>query len=344
MRRSLKIVLCAVLLFVLCGGAAQAADSFKFSFTTHDPVTSTQTKMHQQWADSIKEKTGGRVEITIYPGGSLSAATEALDAVKTGAADIGWIFTSFYPGQFPLTDVISLPLIGVSSPPQGTNVLWDLYADSDALRAELSKNNLKMLMMYGNPTSIIVTASKPVKTVDDVKGLKLRAPAGTATEMMKAWNGTPIMMGPGDVYQSLEKGVLDGYIFEYTGINSFKLQEVSKYYTEVFIYSGPFLIMMNQDSFNSLPADIQKIIEDESGRAMSIALAEPFYKDFLDVRAKILTDGKGEIIEIKGDALAAFEAPAKDYIKQWAEKNKSASFDSQAYINKAQELVEKYRQ
>jgi TRAP-type C4-dicarboxylate transport system substrate-binding protein len=333
-----------VFLSVLCCSIANASDKvYKFSYSIHDPANSTKTIPQQAWADRIRERTGGRVDITVFPGGSLAGATEVLDSVKTGAADIGWVYTSFFPGQFPITDAISLPLLGINTSPQGTKILWDLYEYSDALRAELSSNNLKTLMMYTISSSIVITSSKPVYKIDDLKGLKLRTPAGTPTDLLIAWGGTPIMMGPGEVYQSVQKGVLDGYIFDYAGLNSFKLQEVSKYYTEVFIYVGPFLILMNQDSFNSLPEDLQKIIEEESGRAMSITLAELYQKDWDVVRSGILSDGKGTIIEITGDTLTAFEKPGQGFIRQWVEKNKSASFDAQAYVDKLLESIRKYK-
>jgi TRAP-type C4-dicarboxylate transport system substrate-binding protein len=337
-----KVFFCSLLLVcVLWGEMAAAAESYKLSLATYDPVTSGQTRKLQEWTDRIREKSGGRVEITIFAGGSLASSTEILDAVKTGAADIGWIYTSFYPGQFPITDALTLPLLGLKTTTQGTRVLWDLYQETQAFQAELSANNIKMLMMYSNPRNFIVTASKPVRTVDDLKGLKLRAPAGTATDMLVAWGGTPIMMGPGDVYQALEKGVLDGYVFEYNGIDNFKLQEVSKYYTEITFYVGPFLTLMNRESFQSLPADLQKIIEEESGETMSMELAATFQTDADAVRTKILSGG-GTAIEVTGEALAGFTKPAESYAQAWVDQYKSADFDAEAYLNKLKELVVKH--
>jgi TRAP-type C4-dicarboxylate transport system substrate-binding protein len=338
----LKVVFCVILsVVVLCAGVAGAAESYKLSLATYDPVTSSQTRKLQEWSDRIREKSGGRLEITIFPGGSLSSSTEILDAVKTGAADIGWIFTSFYPGQFPLADVITLPLLGGKNTTQVTLALWDLYQESKALQAELSANNIKMLMMYSNPLNFFATASKPVYTVDDMKGLKFRAPAGTPTDMLIAWGGTPIMMSPGEVYQALEKGVLDGYTFEYSGINNFKLQEVTKYYTELYFYSGPFLVLMNQSSFESLPADLQKIIEEESGKAMSLEMTAVFQKDFDEVRTKILSSG-GTAIEVTGEALAEFTKPAEVYAQAWVSKYKTADFDAEAYLNRLKALIAQY--
>ena len=340
MSKFVVIALLASMCLALLGNSASAAQ-FPLSFTTHDPITSQQTRLQQKWADSIKEKSGGRIEITIFPSGSLASAVDALDAVKTGAADMGWLYTSFFPGQFPIVDAITLPLLGVETAPQGTYALWDMYEYSEALRNDLAANGLKMLMLYNNPSNLIGTHSKPVYTVDDMKGLKLRAPAGTATEMVKAWGGVPIMMGPGDVYQSLEKGVLDGYVFEYTGIESFKLPEVTKHYTEVRFYVGPFLVMMNQSKFDSLPEDLRKIIEEESGKATSLELSAAFETDYRASREKIIAGG-GNVIAITGDSLAAFQKEPDIYAQKWVEERKTAAFDAQDYLTKLKEAIKKY--
>jgi TRAP-type C4-dicarboxylate transport system substrate-binding protein len=296
----------------------------------------------QELADRVKKASDGRIEITVYPGGTLAASTEALDAVKTGAADMGWIYTTFFRGQFKITEAASLPLLGIKTSTQSANVLWDLYADSEALRKELN-TGFKTLALYSNPNNFIVTKSKPVKTVADLQGLKLRATTGTATDMLIAWGGTPIAMGPGDIYQAMDKNVIDGCIWEYHGLSAFKVSEVANYYTEIPIFVGPFLIIMNNDSFNSLPDDLKKIIEDETGRAYSMELAASFQKVCDIDRADIEKNAKNTIIEPAGDDLAGFEQAADKYIEDWVAANKSADFDAEAYVNKIRELVEKYK-
>jgi len=195
-----------------------------------------------------------------------------------------------------------------------------------------------MLMVYTNPVSLIGTATKPVHTVADMKGLKMRAPAGTATDMVKAWGGVPILMGPGEIYQSLEKGVLDGYIFEYTGIESFKLPEVTKNYTEVRFYVGPFIIMMNKSKFDSMPEDLRKIIEAESGKAMSIKLTTAFEEDYRASRGKIIDQG-GNVISVTGETLVEFRKEPDAYAQKWVDEHKTATFDAQDYLKKLKEAI-----
>ena len=334
---STALLVCMFL--VLFAGVASAAH--RLSFTTHDPVTSGQSRMKQTWIDRVNERSGGRLDIALFPGGSLAGPVQALDAVKTGAADIGWLFVLFYPGQFPVLDSISLPLIGLDSSTQGTYALWDMMEYSDDIRKEVAAQGLKILMLYTNPVNFICTATKPVYTLADMQGLRMRAPAGTATDMLALWGSVPIMMGPGDVFQGLERGTLDGYIFEYTGLEAFRLPEVTNHYTEVRFYAGAFVIGMNQQSFDALPPDLQQIIEEESGRAMSLEFSYLFQADDRASRAKIIAEG-GNVITISDEVLAEFQVEADNYTQAWVDSNQSADFDAQGYLNKLKEVIKSY--
>ncbi|MCD8332041.1 MAG: hypothetical protein LUB63_05895, partial [Oscillospiraceae bacterium] len=154
------------------GGSSGSDDTvYRLSLTFHDSTQAIKTQFVQAWADEVYEATDGRVEITVYAGGTLASSTDALDAVKQRAADIAVCFTSFFPGQFPLTEVVSLPMTGLTNAVQATNVLWDLWESNTALQDELS--DYKVLMLYTNPNNIICT-NTPVYTADDMAGLKLR--------------------------------------------------------------------------------------------------------------------------------------------------------------------------
>ncbi|GHU06843.1 sialic acid-binding periplasmic protein SiaP [Betaproteobacteria bacterium] len=322
--------------------ASQAAEKvYQLSFTSHDPVTSQKSKDMQDWCDRIKKASSGRVDITLYAGGTIASAVEALDAVKSGSADVGWIFTSFFPGQFPITEAVMLPLIGVKTPQQAAAALWDLYEESEALRNELNRD-YKALLVYTNPINRIATSKKPVATVADLKGLKFRAPAGTATDMITAWGGVPILMGPGDMYSALDKGVLDGFVFEYSGVKSFKLYEVAKYYTSIDFFASPFLILINKNTWNSLPANLQEIIMKESGREASIRFAKSFEAD-ADSGLQVIKANGGKVITPDDKALDDFKVAARDYAQAWINKHQSDKFDARAYFNRLVELLAKHK-
>lgn len=354
----LALVLC-VSLFAACGGdkntgkpdgpsnTQSGGDSgkkddgkvYRLSLSFHDSSQAHKTVFLQKWADEIKEATNGRVEITVYAGGTLASMTDALDAVKQRTCDIAMCYTNIFAGQFPLTDVVSLPMTGINNSEQATNVLWDLMDYSEALRDELK--NFKVIGVFTNANNIICS-TKPVHDQSEIKGLKVRVSAGTPADMAVAWGATPMTFAPSDIFQSVEKGVIDAYMIDYPGVDSYALYEVTPYYTEMPFFCAPFAILMNQDSWNEIPEDLQKIIDEHSGRAMSIAAAQDTDAKADEVRELAQTKYGSTIIYPDDAQLDTFRPAAEQYIKDWVVKYGTETFDAQDYVDKAMELAEKY--
>ena len=312
---------------------------YKLSLSTHDPTTSNKTKFHQEWADRIYEDSGGRLEITIYSDGVLAPGTGALDAVRTGVCDIAWIFPIYWPGQFPLSEIITLPL-GITTVPQATNILWDLWESDPDYQAEISE--FIPLQIHSNPVSIIGSVNKPIRAISDMAGMTMRAPGGTPTDSVLAWGGNPLMLAPGDIYQAVERSTIDGYIFEYSGIVSFGLQEVTNYFTEVPIYLGPYYLFMNKNSYNSLPPDLQEILMRHSTREESLEMAYVFEADWNRGRNAAIDAGATIITAEEANADAFVEVAYEALVKVWVENNDRPGFDAQAYADRAKALAEQY--
>lgn len=321
------------------GGVPDLGD-FEFSLSVHDPVTSNNTKHWQSWADQIAEATDGHVKIVIYPSSQLAAATDVGEMVEAGGVDIGWLFTPFYSGQFPLTEVASIPMVGFDDGSLATNVLWDLYEKYPELQQEWSR--YKLLNLYGIPASIFGTVEKPILAPADVKGRVLRTPAGLVTDLVTELGGSPVMMAPPDMYEALEKKNISGYIFEPAGIGNFKLQEVTDYFTELPIYIGIFGLVMNWDKWNSLPPEYQAVIESFSGREGSLAAAVDM-QEAADANRQVFIDAGAEFVTPTDEAKAEFETIADGVAKKWPATVKLSGFDAEAYLQDALSTLEKYK-
>jgi TRAP-type C4-dicarboxylate transport system substrate-binding protein len=224
---------------------------YKLSLSTHDPATSTKTKFHEEWAERVREASGGRLDIAIYSASSLVAGNAALDGLRTGVCDIAWIFTPYFADQFPLCEVVCQP-IGLTAVPQATNLLWDMYESDPAFQAELAE--FVPLMIHTNPGSVIGTTSdKPVVEFADAKGLKLRVSGGAGADYLSIWGASPAQMAPGDIFQAIERKTVDGAVFDYSGVISFSLESVLGNYADFPVFRAPYLLLMNRDSFESLP-------------------------------------------------------------------------------------------
>lgn len=321
-------------------GGVPDLGNFEFSLSMHDPVTSNNTKFWQSWADKVLAATDGHVKIVIYPSSQLAAAADVGEMVETGGVDIGWLFTPFYKGQFPLTEVASIPMVGFDNGSLATNVIWDLYAKYPEFQKEWSR--YKLLNMYGIPASIFGTVGKPIAAPEDVKGMVLRSPAGLVTDVVTKLGGSPVVMAPPDMYEALEKKNIGGYIFEPAGIQNFKLQEVTDYYTDLPIYIGVFGIVMNWDKWNSLPPEYQKIIEGLSYREGSLA-ASADMQAAADKGHQVFIDAGAEWVTPTDEAKAAFKAVADEVAKTWPATVKLSGFDAAAYMADALSILEKYK-
>lgn len=346
MKKILALILALSMCFGLlagCGNSASKTDDedkvYELSFTIHDPATSVRTLYYEELAEKTRQATNGKVDITVYPGGTLVASTDVAEGVQAGTADMGWLLTTFFPGQFPLSEVITLPMMFEDSY-VASEVLLDMYEQSPELQAEL--DNYKVLGLYANPINTIF-ANEEITSVSDLKGLQIRATAGVATDMVTAWGGSPILMGPGDIYQSVEKGVLSGMVFEWSGFDAFNLGEVTKYCINLPTTCGVFMTIMNKDSYNNLPEEYQKVIDEIWGaRDVSLELAQSFVDDANAASQAGVNEHGMTIVELSDSAIEEFKFAADGYIDSWVESKTTNSFDAQAYLDLMLSLKAEY--
>jgi len=246
-----------------------AAKTYKLKFHHHNRGKTAMVISRYQKA--IEEATNGQVKIIDFPAATLGKPTEAYELVTSGTADISWGFVGFFPGQFPMTDVPTLPLLGGKSGAQVSRVYWNLYEKfPKAFDREFSE--VKLLALHSTGVIPTSTISTPIQTLEGFKGMKVRTPAGPPTEMMKALGATPMTISVRDIYSSLEKGVVEGCNFGIMAVRDFKLHEILNYFHDTRLYATGFWIAMNQNVWDSLPEDIQQQIMGVSGLKAAVQL------------------------------------------------------------------------
>ncbi len=317
------------------GSTGGDGKTYNLSFSMHDPATSAKTAYYEQLADQVKEATDGKVNITVYSAGSLLAAGDVAEGVLNDVADMGWLCTANFPDQFPLSEVVQLPMVAESGL-EASRVLNDLYAQNEDLQKEMSA--YKVFNMYTTPCMLLCT-NEPVYTPGDLAGKTLRATAGVPTSMVQIWGGSPVVMGPGDIYEAIEKNTIQGAVFEWSGIGSFNLAEVIDYYTEVPITCNVYYTVMNLEKWNALPAEYQAILDDIwGGTDTGMALAQVFDDDYQASRKNGIENFGCTIIEPDEAQLAQFQAGADQYIADWVAAKSANGFDAQGYYEEAMAL------
>jgi TRAP-type transport system periplasmic protein len=259
MRRLVLLVFVISLLF-LTYSFTYAADVIKLKFANYFPPTHMNSVMMGKFCDELNKKLAGKVELTQYTGSTLLSAPKIAAGVSTGIADIGLSNLAYTRGRFPVMEIMELPL-GYPSAWIAGHVANDFYnkfkpKDFDAYH---------VLMLSTSPINVIQTLNKPVKTLEELKGLKLRG-TGRLGDIVKALGATPIPIETPDLYDSLKRGVIEGALLPLETLKGFKTGEVQKYVTASWKVGSAycFYVLMNKQKWDSLPADVKKVINEFS--------------------------------------------------------------------------------
>ena len=315
-----------------------STETYTLTLSCHDADTSVTGIYLQAWADEVYEVTNGGVTINCVWSGTLASAADVGDMVKSQGVDIGWIYIGYYSGQYPLSEVLSVPMQGFGDPVVSTEVLWALAEGDYPDVIDEWSEDYKVLMLYGNP-GMMLYSNVEINSLDDLAGVSIRCPAGVITDVLAAWGASPITMATADIYQAVEKNNIAGYIFEPSGVKTWSLDEVTSYCYDYVMYDGAFCVGMNWDQWNSLPEDYQAAIESVSGYDASIAAAQAFADDVSEAREEQVEAGM-EFLDLDEDMLAEMQEIADEYAADWADSLEDV--DGAAFLEAAKELAAQY--
>lgn len=339
-----------VLILAVCIGlialfvTPSLAQVIKLTLTDQNPPTGWgPVNALQPWVKKVEEATKGRVKIEIFPSQTLVKGPDTFNAVKTGVADMGWCWHGYWPDLTPLSDVITLPGLPTRSAEQASEVLWRLYERFPIIQQEFK--DVHVLQLWTGDPRFLITTKKQVKTIEDVKGLKLRVPGGPPTEQIKVLGAVPVLMPMPDAYQSLDKGVIDGMDMSWEGTLSYRLYEVVRYYTVAPLTTTYFSMIINKQKWESFPKDIQEAITGVSG----LEASKFWGRNFFDTaRAEVL-----ERIKKGNHTMVTYSLPPDEadkwtkvsgepLWKEWVKKMESKGRpEAQQVLNAALELSRK---
>jgi TRAP-type C4-dicarboxylate transport system substrate-binding protein len=230
------------------------AAPIKLNYANFPPAPTFPCVQMERWKKEVEKRTSGKVAIKTFPGGTLLGAKNMMDGVIAGTADIGCMCMAYQPGRFIVTNATALP-VGFPNATVASLALWDIY---NKYKPKAFAKVKVLTMFTCAPANIY--AKKPVKNLGDLKGLELRASGGVA-QALKALGATPVGMPQSATPEALQKGVVQGAASSLETLMDFKYAEICKYVT---IFNGPvypFAVVMNMDKWNSLPKDVQKVMD-----------------------------------------------------------------------------------
>jgi TRAP-type transport system periplasmic protein len=310
-KKVLVLVFVAAVFSFLCASQSGAAEVIKLKFANYMPIMHINTVMMGKFVDEVNKKLAGKVEVTQYAAGTLLTAPKMAAGVASGIADIGLAHCSYSRGRFPVMELTELPL-GASSSYILTHVVNEFY---DKFKPK-EWDAFHPLIFSTSPPSTIQTLKKPVRTLEDLKGLKIRG-TGRSGDIVKALGATTVPVEMMDMYESLKRGVIDGNMGPYEQLKSFRTGEVLKYHSVAWqAGSGyTFYVIFNKNKWDSLSPEVKKVF-DETAKTYIEPWAVAWNQVDLDGKEFFLQQG-GTIIPIPDTEIRRWEKAVEPVIADY---------------------------
>jgi TRAP-type C4-dicarboxylate transport system substrate-binding protein len=299
-------------------GSEQELPSFKLTISNFMPDKhSFNVGMMKPLAEKITEGTNGRIQATVFSGGALGKPKEHFNMAVQGVSDVSILIHGYTPGKFPATQVGELPFIvpyEAANAENITEVLWELK-DKFKHIAEDHKGT-KILALFSGDPAILIFKDKEVETLEDLNGLKIRTPSSSASKIIEGLGGVPINMPMPDVYDAMQKGVIDGALATGSSLKSFRLYDVATYIVDTRLYGSPFGLVMHNNTYDKFQGQDKKLLDSLTTKELSLKAA----KD-LDTIAKESLEAaisKGvKVRDLTPEEIKKLEEIVQPIIQEW---------------------------
>lgn len=298
----------------------------------------------EPWAERIEEQSDGRIEVEIYPSMQLGGSPASLiDQVEDGVVDLVWTLPGYTPGRFPVTEVFELPFMSGRAE-ASSQALCEFFEPH--LQEEYG--DVKVIALNTAGSGLFHMKGSPIESLEDMQGRQIRAPNRITTEAIALLGGEPIGMPVPQVPESLSRGVIEGALLPWEVTVPLRVAELVDSHTgfnsERGFYTSVFLLAMNPQSYERLPADLQAVIDAnslasgcEESRIAGQNMAEA------DVPGEELAESQGNtVIMISPEDAEVWQDALQPIIDQWVAMMDGAGLDGAAMLQEARDLIAKY--
>jgi TRAP-type C4-dicarboxylate transport system substrate-binding protein len=326
-------------------GLAGAAPAQEFTLRVAHflpPASTAHARFIAPWCEKIARESNQRLRCQIYPSMQLGGSPPQLfDQVRDGVADIVWTLPGYTAGRFPSVEVFELPFM-TNNAQAASRALWEYYTRHAVKDFEA----VKPLAFHTHDQGYIHTRERPIRTLADFKGLKMRAPTRQTNKMLAAFGATPVSMPVPALAEALSKGVVDGCVIPWEVMPSIKAHEMVRFHSETdpasrALYTAVFLFAMNKASYDRLPADLRGVIDANSGLELSGWIGSIWDASAPPAR-KLAVDRGNTIYTIPAAELARWEKAAAPLFRDWVDEMNRRGADGQALLDDARALIEKH--
>lgn len=266
MRRIIHPLVCPLAAAAVVAASASLATAQTVTLRLHSfsaPQALDHTKHLTPWAEKVAKDSGGRIKIEAYPAMQLGGkAADLVQQLEDGVVDMIWTLPGFTPGRFPGMEGVELPFVNTGLSATMSPAILE-FAQKHLTTNEFK--GIKIICIHATDAAVLHTVKKPVKALDDLKGMKIRVAGRFIGEAVKAFGGTPVGIALPGVYEALARGQVDGMMINWAITHPLRLYEVAKVHVDTPIFQSALMTLMSQKAYDKLAPDLRKAIDDNAG-------------------------------------------------------------------------------
>ena len=305
------------------------------------PVSNGHVRFLTPWVKKVESESGGRIRIEIFPSMQLGGTPPRLyDQARDGTADIVWALPGNTPGRFPTIETFELPFVAARKAIANSRAVQDFAQEH--LKDEFRE--VHPICFWAHDHGLVHT-NKPIRTLEDLRGLKIRFPTRLSGEALKALGANPIGMPIPQVPEALAQRAIDGCVMPWEVVPAVKVQELVKFHTEIpgspTLYTTTFVLAMNKAKYGSLPADLKKVIDANSGTAAASMAGNMWDQQAAAVSDMVAKRGN-TITALEAGEVARWRKATAPVTAAWFKAMKEQGHDGGALLFAARALVTKY--
>lgn len=338
MRRMVSAALAAVL-FLLVPAAAVAQEVVLRMHSFSTPQAPEGVHMILPFIERVNEESNGRLKIELYPSMQLGGKPSDLpQQLADGVVDFIVLNTGVAPGRFSGLEGMDLPFTGVGTPEGQTAAVME-YANKWLLDKEFA--GIKIIHMHAAEGSFF-TRTRPLRKIEDFQGMSMRAPGRFLGEAIGALGATPVATPITELYESLERGQLDGTAVNWPIVAPYRLYEVTKYNLATPVYQNMIMVLMRQASYDALPDDLKKVIDSniDLARSQKVAAAVDAIKQDA---IKLAEQHGNEVYTLTDEERQAWIEAVKPAYQLWIEEMNSRGMPGQEMFDDIAAITAKHR-
>jgi TRAP-type transport system periplasmic protein len=322
-------------------GLAQQSVTLKFH-TFMAPTSNVWLNMHKAWMNKVEKESNCRIRFEAYPAMQLGGTPAQLyDQVRDGVVDITWTLPATTAGRFPRVEVFELPFIMTNA--EATSKAYWEYVQTMA-PDEFKETHVLAVNVHG--PGVIHTVDKPVHTVNDMRGLKVRGPARQVNKLIAALGAIPVGMPLPQIPDSLSKGTINGCVIPWEVVPAVKVQELTKYHAEFdpaggALYTATFVMPMNKAKYESLPQDLKKVIDANSGLETSGWLGKVQQAGDIPGRKSAVAHGN-TIFTVSAAEAQEFRRRSRAIEVEWVADMDKRGANGRKLLETARSLIDKH--